>query len=55
VPGSHVGLGFNPAVMWILANRLAQPEGRWEAFVPDGWAGAVYQHCAGVFGPPQVA
>jgi len=55
VPGSHVGLGFNPAVMWILANRLAQHEGRWEAFVPDGWAGAVYQHCAGVFGPPQVA
>ena len=36
VPGSHVGLGFNAAVMWILANRLAQAEGQWAPFVPDG-------------------
>jgi pimeloyl-ACP methyl ester carboxylesterase len=28
VPGSHIGLGFNAAVMWILADRLAQAEGR---------------------------
>ncbi len=36
VPGSHVGLGFNAAVMWILANRLAQPEGELEAVRPGG-------------------
>ncbi len=26
VPGSHCGLGFNPWVLRIVANRLAQPE-----------------------------
>jgi pimeloyl-ACP methyl ester carboxylesterase len=32
VPGSHCGLGFNPWVMKIVADRLAQPEGRWRPF-----------------------
>jgi pimeloyl-ACP methyl ester carboxylesterase len=52
VPGSHVGLGFNAAVMWVLANRLAQAEGEWKPFEPDGWAGNVYRRLAAVFGPP---
>ncbi len=30
--GSHLGLGHNPAVVWAVADRLAQPEGRWEHF-----------------------
>ena len=34
VPGSHLGLGFNPLVLWIVADRLAQPEGQWQPFVP---------------------
>jgi pimeloyl-ACP methyl ester carboxylesterase len=51
VPGSHIGLGFNPAVMWILGDRLAQPEGAWKPFEPSGLAGAVYERCAGVLGP----
>ncbi len=55
VPGSHVGLGFNPAVMWILANRLAQEEAHWAPFVPEGFAGALYERCARLFGPPQAA
>ncbi|NNF64025.1 MAG: alpha/beta fold hydrolase [Acidimicrobiia bacterium] len=33
VRGSHVGLGHNPAVIYIIADRLAQPEGRWTPFV----------------------
>ncbi|MFN0185913.1 MAG: esterase/lipase family protein [Aquabacterium sp.] len=41
--GSHVGLGFNPMVLGVVANRLAQPEGDWKPFRPDGWAGAVYR------------
>ena len=53
VPGSHVGLGFNAAVMWILADRLAQPETNWQPFVPQGWFGDVYRRAAGVFGPEQ--
>jgi len=51
VPGSHIGLGFNPAVMWILGDRLAQPEGAWKPFEPSGLAGAVYERCAEVLGP----
>lgn len=32
VVGSHLGLGHNPAVLAILANRLAQPEDKWSPF-----------------------
>jgi pimeloyl-ACP methyl ester carboxylesterase len=34
VAGSHLGLGFNPLVLWIVADRLAQPEGDWRRFEP---------------------
>lgn len=43
VPGSHLGLGFNPVVMWILADRLAQPENRWRRFAPTGPMKRVYR------------
>jgi len=33
VPGSHCGLGHNPAAMWVVADRLSQPEGTWSPFV----------------------
>ena len=29
---SHLGLGFNQAVLYALADRLAQPEGEWKPF-----------------------
>ena len=32
VRGSHCGLGFNPWVLRIVADRLAQPEGEWRPF-----------------------
>ena len=32
VLGSHTGLGFNPAALFLLADRLAQPEGAWRPF-----------------------
>lgn len=34
VRGSHLGLPHNPAVLWLLADRLAQSEGRWSPFRP---------------------
>ncbi|PVZ06286.1 esterase/lipase family protein [Actinomycetospora cinnamomea] len=34
VHGSHFGLGAHPAVLWAVADRLAQPEGRWRPFAP---------------------
>lgn len=43
VAGSHIGLGFNPMVLTIVADRLAQPEGAWQPFRPRGASGAVYR------------
>ena len=34
VLASHVGLGVNPSVMVVLADRLKQPEGQWKPFAP---------------------
>jgi pimeloyl-ACP methyl ester carboxylesterase len=34
VRGSHSGLGFNPAVLTAVADRLAQREGHWQPFSP---------------------
>jgi len=43
VYGSHTGLGFNPMVMCVVADRLAQAEGAWQPFKPEGWGGAIYR------------
>jgi pimeloyl-ACP methyl ester carboxylesterase len=32
VHASHLGFGHHPAVLWALADRLAQPEGDWRPF-----------------------
>ena len=32
VLGSHSGMGFNPLVLHVLADRLAQPEDHWQPF-----------------------
>lgn len=32
VIASHLGLGVNPSAWWAVADRLAQPEGRWQPF-----------------------
>lgn len=42
VRGSHAGLGHNPAVLWVIADRLAQPPGRWSPFRPTGPWSALY-------------
>lgn len=36
VPASHIGLGVNPLVMYALADRLAQAEGKWAPFEAEG-------------------
>jgi pimeloyl-ACP methyl ester carboxylesterase len=43
IAGSHSGLGFNPLVLKIVADRLAQPEGQWRPFSPSGVCGAVHR------------
>jgi pimeloyl-ACP methyl ester carboxylesterase len=42
VPGSHCGLGHNPAAMWVVADRLAQPAGTWAPFTPPAFARHLY-------------
>jgi len=34
VRGSHLGLAVNPAVLWVLADRLGTAEGAWTPFRP---------------------
>jgi hypothetical protein len=36
VEGSHCGLGHNPAVLYVIAERLAIPEGEWWPFDRTG-------------------
>lgn len=42
VESSHLGLGAHPAVLYAIADRLAQPEGHWDPFHRDGWRRLVY-------------
>jgi pimeloyl-ACP methyl ester carboxylesterase len=42
VRGSHCGLGVNAAVLLVVADRLAQPPGRWAPFVPPAAVGHWY-------------
>jgi Alpha/beta hydrolase family len=34
IKGSHIGMGWNPAVMRVVADRLAQQPGRWRPYEP---------------------
>ncbi len=43
VAGSHCGLGWNPLVYLAIADRLAQPEGRWRPFRRSGWRRHFYR------------
>lgn len=42
VYGSHVGLVVNPAVLYAVADRLAQPEDEWKPFDRRGCRAAFY-------------
>ncbi len=43
VPASHLGLGVNPLVMVVLADRLVQPDGEWQAFDRRGLKKLVFK------------
>jgi pimeloyl-ACP methyl ester carboxylesterase len=42
VEASHCGMGAHPAVAFAVADRLAQPEGRWQPFSRSGWRAAIF-------------
>jgi hypothetical protein len=41
VPGSHAGMGHNPVVLAVIADRLAQRDGSWHAYRPSGCLNAI--------------
>ena len=43
VPGSHIGLPFNPWALYVVADRLAQPDGEWTPFRPSGLPGMMFR------------
>jgi pimeloyl-ACP methyl ester carboxylesterase len=45
VRAPHVGLGFNPGVLYVVADRLSQPENDWKPFKPP-------RALAGLYPPP---
>ncbi len=42
IRGSHFGLGHNPLALYAIADRLAQPEGRWSPFERSGMRALFY-------------
>ncbi len=36
IPSSHIGMVHHPMTLWVIANRLAQPEGEWQPFREKG-------------------
>jgi pimeloyl-ACP methyl ester carboxylesterase len=42
VESSHCGMGHHPAAVYAVADRLAQPEGKWKPFDRSGWRSLVY-------------
>jgi pimeloyl-ACP methyl ester carboxylesterase len=42
VESSHCGMGHHPAAVYAVADRLAQPEGKWTPFDRSGWRSMVY-------------
>ncbi|GAA4790731.1 alpha/beta hydrolase [Actinomycetospora chlora] len=51
VVGSHFGLGTHPAVLWAVADRLAQPRDHWRPFSPPPALRWLYPP-VGADGPP---
>ena len=35
IEGSHLGMGWNPAVLAVIANRLSQRPGKWRRYAAD--------------------
>jgi len=42
VESSHCGMGHHPAVVYAVAERLAQGEGAWAPFDRSGWRSLIY-------------
>ncbi len=51
VPGSHAAMPYNPLMYYVIADRLAQPEGEWRPFALNGPRRLLFRStCARDFG-----
>jgi hypothetical protein len=50
VVSSHTGMMCHPAALYLLADRLAQPEGDWRPFSPPALLGSFFE--TGAANPP---
>ncbi len=56
VNSSHCGMGFNPIVLYAIADRLGQAEGAWGPFDCSGWRSFFYKQYSSETAPgPRVA
>jgi predicted esterase YcpF (UPF0227 family) len=39
---SHLGMAASPAALYLVADRLAEPEDAWQAFQPNAWQKMLY-------------
>lgn len=44
IKGSHIGMGWNPAVLKVIADRLAQKPAQWQPYAANYlvWQGAAF-------------
>jgi hypothetical protein len=42
INASHFGIGAHPLALYAIADRVAQPEGRWRPFQRRGWKAIAY-------------
>ena len=47
VVSSHLGMAVHPLVLYLVAERLAQPEGQWRPFQRRSWRAAAFPRAAG--------
>ena len=47
IPGSYIGLGFNPVVAWAIADGLALPPDQWARFGRSGLRKAAFGSLTG--------
>ena len=49
VRSTHIGLGFHPPALWVIADRLAQKPGVWKPFKPSKLVAPFFPRKAGVY------
>ena len=49
VRSTHIGLGFHPPALWVIADRLGQTWGTWKPFKPSKLVAPFFPRKPGVY------